>query len=708
MTTGRWCATWLLALLLAQRAGAGIADEHLVEVIPLPTMFARPIGITITAAGTVWFAESFQSYIGRYDPRDGKVTEFRLSPTGAVLSPYAITTGPDGNLWFTEMKGAAIGRITPLGELQEFPLPSASDRPVAIANGPDGNLWFTFTDAAGENPGGSIGRITPTGTISVFIVDEPPSAITRGPDAALWFTTPSSLGRITLAGDVRLLPAGGDPRAIAVGPDGALWFALAGETRIGRMTTAGAVDYFSYDSTSPATSITRGPEDNMWFSTEDGAIWRLNLSGTAAPILPATAESIGDLAPSDTGQLWFTQTFANNIGRLNTLAFRTINVPGGAPLGLARGADGTIWYADAGGERIGRIAPNGGLLQFELAAGHTPTGIAVGADGSAWFTNQDADSIGRITPQGDLVEFAIPSPPSRPQDIVLGPDGNFWFTEFDAGSIGRITPQGVVRRFPIRIRVMTATAASPRGAVNGSTPQSITVGPDGNLWFTDSGTNAIGRLTPAGDVVEYPIPTPDSVPWGIAAGWDGNLYFTEYGAGRVARIAPQGVITELSTPVPGSLPQFITLGPDGAMWFTEYGANRLGRIGRDGRITRFDLPDDDSGPSGIVSRGDGRLFYGLYNLSRIGSVDLAAAEPTRTPTSGGAPTPTPTERAHGCTGDCDGAGSVTIDELIAAVNIALGTSAYETCTNADADGDGSIRVNDLVAAVVSALNGCPE
>ena len=68
-----------------------------------------------------------------------------------------------------------------------------------------------------------------------------------------------------------------DPRAIAVGPDGALWFALAGETRIGRMTTAGAVDYFSYDSTSPATSITRGPEDNMWFSTEDGIRLRLVL-----------------------------------------------------------------------------------------------------------------------------------------------------------------------------------------------------------------------------------------------------------------------------------------------------------------------------------------------------------------------------------------------------------------------------------------------
>jgi virginiamycin B lyase len=56
----------------------------------------------------------------------------------------------------------------------------------------------------------------------------------------------------------------------------------------------------------------------------------------------------------------------------------------------------------------------------------------------------------------------------------------------------------------------------------------ITAGPDGNLWFTEYGGNKIGRITTAGVITEFPIPTDDSEPWGITSGPDGNLWFTEF------------------------------------------------------------------------------------------------------------------------------------------------------------------------------------
>jgi len=40
-----------------------------------------------------------------------------------------------------------------------------------------------------------------------------------------------------------------------------------------------------------------------------------------------------------------------------------------------------------------------------------------------------------------------------------------------------------------------------------SGPQSITAGPDGALWFTENGGNKIGRITTAGAVTEYTVPT---------------------------------------------------------------------------------------------------------------------------------------------------------------------------------------------------------
>ena len=56
----------------------------------------------------------------------------------------------------------------------------------------------------------------------------------------------------------------------------------------------------------------------------------------------------------------------------------------------------------------------------------------------------------------------------------------------------------------------------------------------------------------------------------------------------------------------------------------------------------------------------------------------------------------------GC-GDCDGNGVVTIDELVSAVNIALGELPLSECAVIDGDGDGRAEVQELVAAVAAAL-----
>ena len=65
-----------------------------------------------------------------------------------------------------------------------------------------------------------------------------------------------------------------------------------------------------------------------------------------------------------------------------------------------------------------------------------------------------------------------------------------------------------------------------------------------------------------------------------------------------------------------------------------------------------------------------------------------------------APTPAP------CAGDCDGAGGVTIDELLNIVNIALTLAPTSDCPVGNRNGDGQITVDEILVAVNSALNGC--
>jgi alpha-L-fucosidase len=59
-----------------------------------------------------------------------------------------------------------------------------------------------------------------------------------------------------------------------------------------------------------------------------------------------------------------------------------------------------------------------------------------------------------------------------------------------------------------------------------------------------------------------------------------------------------------------------------------------------------------------------------------------------------------------CAADCDGNGAVTVDELVAAVGIALGSASVDACAAGDRDGDGNITVDELVVAVTVALRGC--
>ena len=67
---------------------------------------------------------------------------------------------------------------------------------------------------------------------------------------------------------------------------------------------------------------------------------------------------------------------------------------------------------------------------------------------------------------------------------------------------------------------------------NGGDPREITMGPDGNLWFTEAIANRIGTVTPAGTITEFSNPSSSGAgfdaPEGIIAGPDGNLWFAEY------------------------------------------------------------------------------------------------------------------------------------------------------------------------------------
>ncbi len=138
----------------------------------------------------------------------------------------------------------------------------------------------------------------------------------------------------------------------------------------------------------------------------------------------------------------------------------------------------------------------------------------------------------------------------------------------------------------------------------GANPYGIAAGPDGNLWITETDANNINRMTTAGVMIRYAIPTLASQPKGITAGPDGNLWFVEYAGNKVAKITPQGVITEYPLNTTAAGPQEITVGPDGALWFTMNSVSKIGRITTTGTLSEYSLPTA-TGPYAIASGPSG-------------------------------------------------------------------------------------------------------
>jgi predicted outer membrane repeat protein len=76
---------------------------------------------------------------------------------------------------------------------------------------------------------------------------------------------------------------------------------------------------------------------------------------------------------------------------------------------------------------------------------------------------------------------------------------------------------------------------------------------------------------------------------------------------------------------------------------------------------------------------------------------------TNTPTSTPTDTPTSTPTPSLCTGDCNDNGTVTVDEILTMVNIALGNGG--SCPNGIPSGE-EMNVAMILTAVNNALNGC--
>jgi virginiamycin B lyase len=303
-----------------------------------------------------------------------------------------------------------------------------------------------------------------------------PSAIASGPDGRVWVADSTGIVVATTRGRMARAATIAGVTSIVRGPDGAMWFGAHSPARIGRITTAGDVTYFTAGIGGVPHWIARGADGNLWFTE--------NAAGTAKTTAIARITPAGQVSEFSQGLMTThaDQAFLDHI---------------------TAGPDGNMWFTD-GLRAVGRITPAGVITEFPLRQSFNDyreaIGIAAGADRALWFGY--GDRIGRITTGGHLSYYKDPF--DEVDDLVRGRDGNIWFTQangyYDATvTVGRITPKG-------RVTILG------RG-LTGVDPGGITVGPDGDIWLAEGGRTGdhVARIQ-RGSATEFPRPLPCRVP----------------------------------------------------------------------------------------------------------------------------------------------------------------------------------------------------
>lgn len=256
-----------LAATLGPDGNMWVAQDSHIDKVPLGVgetsqITSYPMGSGTGGYGSIVSGPDGRLWFG-FDERIGAITTsgaIESYATTSTTSIQGVIVGPDGKLWFGESnKIARIDTNGKMGPGDEFPLPSGDGSIEALALGPDGNVWFTLGSPA------AIGKVTPTGTITIYPTP-----------------TPSSL-----------------PFGIAVGPDGYLWFPELNNHSIGSIpttATSGAeITEYPVPDKVGGLYITAGPDRRMWFS--QGALNELGAITTNTSVAITPQPPTGPIAP---------------------------------------------------------------------------------------------------------------------------------------------------------------------------------------------------------------------------------------------------------------------------------------------------------------------------------------------------------------------------------------------------------------------------
>jgi WD40 repeat protein len=258
----------------------------------------------------------------------------------------------------------------------------------------------------------------------------------------------------------------------------------------------------------------------------------------------------------------FTNPFNGTIQKTDGEIITTLSTPGGAPSGLAIGADDNLYVSNEKLKFISRYKLDGTKLGDDFASiGRTYTGITMGPDGELYASQNDGTYsqgvVERYKPESGLAdgssfsddtEIAAYTPvhtTSYFEGIVFGPDGNLYCAGKRSGTIS--VYQGPEDEKPGELI---------KDLEGVSQATCLTFGPDDKRYVTEDNNNIVKRY----NGTAFEVFTTDNInsPCGIVFGKDGYIYIANAGgSGYISRCAG------LDSAQPGKFLEYFATIPQG-------------------------------------------------------------------------------------------------------------------------------------------------
>ena len=504
---------------------------------------------------------------------------------------------------------------------------------LSLAVASDGTLYAFDTDHIAKISGGVPVNVTAPGALGAQNGYAYP-AMAFANDGSLLVSDPANdaIDRVSTAGSVT--PFAGSCKAGFggfTGTNGSCW--PAPQPGTGASANFGSPGGLAYDSATGTLYVADGQNNQLWAVSSSavarpvagyGAIFNADGNGLAAflngprslTFVPST-NSIGILESGGSGAPQEVAAFTAS-GRPPP-AFTPPAVPfyftnGLAISDLAAAADGSAWSAEQSQRNIVHISASGSVTRIAEPAGISPTWhVVVDATGNAWFlashmTNGFPSDQGVLEVTPSATETYVAAPPQHAgasnfvemQDITIGPDGNPWFTESETslygGSYGFENPS---------THAMTQYATS-------TMPSAISQAPGGTLAIgTMVGARyGILQATTGGQTTtSYQVGINGANGLQYRAS-DSSLWFTDT-AQYIGTVNSSGAEQDNNV-CSNCDPVDLTIAPDASIWSDEGNwPGAMIRIAPNGTVSQYLLPISFGPTYGIAARPDGKLW--VYN-----------------------------------------------------------------------------------------------